>query len=41
MAGLLITFWAVGMLAIEGAAVFAIVYAAARLAIRHERRLAR
>lgn len=38
MAELLIGVWIVGMWAAQATAVFAIVYVAARLAIRHERR---
>jgi hypothetical protein len=39
MEQLVVGLWALGMLAIEGAALFAIVYFSARLAIRHERRV--
>lgn len=38
MAGVLITVWALGMMAAQATALFAIVYVAARMAIRHERR---
>lgn len=39
MAELAIGLAALGMLAVQGAAMFAIVYFGARLAIRHERRV--
>jgi hypothetical protein len=39
MAGLAIALAIVGMWAIQGAALFGIVYVGARLAIRHERRM--
>ena len=39
MGQLVIGLAALGMLAIEGAALFGIVYFGARLAIRHERRI--